>query len=220
MSSLQISSLRRASVLAACVATGALGIGVLPAAGTALAAVAQNQAPRSAVALATDPAGTGYAFFRGQGDALYLRTVRNGTWSGQTSLGGTIVGAPAAAFATMIGTPTVVVGARGTDNALWVRTLRNGTWSGWRSWGGSMSASPALAGASDGSIYAAVRGPDGSLLAAAMEPGTTAGVLVWENTWAAPFASAARRSGGQLIANGRIPIQAILASLEADEEGD
>jgi len=59
-------------------------------------------------------------------------------------------------------------------------------------------------------------------LAAAMDPGTTAGVLVWENTWAAPFASAARRSGGQLIANGRIPIQAILASLEADEtnEGD
>jgi Family of unknown function (DUF6325) len=57
-------------------------------------------------------------------------------------------------------------------------------------------------------------------LAAAMEPGTVAGVLVWENTWAAPFASAARRSGGQLIANGRIPIQAILASLEADEEGD
>ena len=52
-------------------------------------------------------------------------------------------------------------------------------------------------------------------LAAAMEPGTTAGVLVWENTWAAPFASAARRSGGQLIANGRIPIQAILASIEA-----
>ena len=61
-------------------------------------------------------------------------------------------------------------------------------------------------------------------LAAAMEPGSVAGVLVWENTWAAPFASAARRAGGQLIANGRIPIQAILASLEADEastsEGD
>jgi Family of unknown function (DUF6325) len=57
-------------------------------------------------------------------------------------------------------------------------------------------------------------------LAAAMEPGTTAGVLVWENAWAAPFASAARRAGGQLIANGRIPIQAILASLEADEKGD
>jgi hypothetical protein len=61
-------------------------------------------------------------------------------------------------------------------------------------------------------------------LAAAVEPGSTAGVLIWENLWAAPFASAARRSGGQLIANGRIPIQAIIASIEADEasatEGD
>src|SRR3982751_491918 len=61
-------------------------------------------------------------------------------------------------------------------------------------------------------------------LAAAMDPGSTAGVLIWENLWAAPFASAARRSGGQLIANGRIPIQAIIASTEADEaattEGD
>ena len=61
-------------------------------------------------------------------------------------------------------------------------------------------------------------------LAAAMDPGSTAGVLIWENLWAAPFASAARRSGGQLIANGRIPIQAIIASSEADEatatEGD
>ena len=61
-------------------------------------------------------------------------------------------------------------------------------------------------------------------LAAAMDPGSTAGVLIYENLWAAPFASAARRSGGQLIANGRIPIQAIIASIEADEalatEGD
>jgi hypothetical protein len=61
-------------------------------------------------------------------------------------------------------------------------------------------------------------------LATAMDPGSTAGVLVWENTWAAPFASAARRSGGLLIANGRIPIQAIIASIEADQatatEGD
>jgi hypothetical protein len=55
-------------------------------------------------------------------------------------------------------------------------------------------------------------------LAAAMDPGSTAGVLIWENLWAAPFASAARRSGGQLIANGRIPIQAIIASIEADDE--
>jgi hypothetical protein len=55
-------------------------------------------------------------------------------------------------------------------------------------------------------------------LAAAMEPGSVAGVLVYENLWAAPFASAARRAGGQLIANGRIPIRAIIASLEADAE--
>ena len=56
-------------------------------------------------------------------------------------------------------------------------------------------------------------------LAAAMEPGSTAGVLIWENLWAAPFASAARRAGGQLIADGRIPIQAIIASIEADRVG-
>jgi hypothetical protein len=55
-------------------------------------------------------------------------------------------------------------------------------------------------------------------LAAAMEPGSTAGVLIWENLWAAPFAAAARRSGGQLIATGRIPIQAIIASIEADQQ--
>jgi hypothetical protein len=59
-------------------------------------------------------------------------------------------------------------------------------------------------------------------LAAAMDPGSTAGVIIWENLWVAPFAAAARRSGGQLIANGRIPIQAIIASIEADAaiEGD
>ena len=57
-------------------------------------------------------------------------------------------------------------------------------------------------------------------LAVAMEPGSVAGVLVYENLWAAPFASAARRAGGQLIANGRIPTQAIIASLEADDSLD
>jgi hypothetical protein len=54
-------------------------------------------------------------------------------------------------------------------------------------------------------------------LAAAMAPGSVAGVLIYENLWAAPFASAMRRAGGQLIANGRIPIQAIIAAIEADE---
>jgi hypothetical protein len=53
-------------------------------------------------------------------------------------------------------------------------------------------------------------------VAEAMEPGSTAGILVWENLWAAPFASACRRAGGQLIAGGRIPTQALLAAVEAD----
>jgi hypothetical protein len=52
---------------------------------------------------------------------------------------------------------------------------------------------------------------------AALEPGTTAAVLVWENRWAAPIAVALRRSGGQLVASGRIPVQALLASLDAAE---
>jgi hypothetical protein len=61
---------------------------------------------------------------------------------------------------------------------------------------------------------------DITAVAAAMEPGSSAGVLVWENTWAAPFGAAVRRAGGQLVASGRIPIQAIVAALEADEDED
>ena len=53
--------------------------------------------------------------------------------------------------------------------------------------------------------------------AGALENGTVAGILVWENRWAAPVASALRRSGGQLAASGRIPVQAIIASLDASE---
>ncbi len=51
----------------------------------------------------------------------------------------------------------------------------------------------------------------------AIKPGTVAAVLVWENRWAAPVATALRRSGGQLVASGRIPVQAILAALDAAE---
>jgi hypothetical protein len=51
----------------------------------------------------------------------------------------------------------------------------------------------------------------------ALEPGSIAAVLVWENMWAAPFGSAVRRSGGQLVASGRIPIQALVAAVEADD---
>ena len=59
---------------------------------------------------------------------------------------------------------------------------------------------------------------DVTSLAAAIEPGSSAGVVVWENNWAAPFASAVRRSGGQLVASGRIPTQALLAAIEAEQQ--
>ena len=53
-----------------------------------------------------------------------------------------------------------------------------------------------------------------------LEPGSSAGILVYENVWAGPFAAAVRRGGGQLVANGRIPIQAMLAALEAADAAD
>ena len=73
--------------------------------------------------------------------------------------------------------------------------------------------------------FAAFEGASSGLLgyedlqeaAAALEPGTSAAVLVWENRWAAPVAAALRRSGGQLVASGRLPIQAIIAALDAVE---
>ena len=52
---------------------------------------------------------------------------------------------------------------------------------------------------------------------AVLEPGTSAAIIVWENLWAAPVAIALRKSGGQLVASGRIPVQAILAALDAVE---
>jgi dihydroorotase-like cyclic amidohydrolase len=54
--------------------------------------------------------------------------------------------------------------------------------------------------------------------AEALEPGTSAALLVYENRWAAPLAAALRRSGGQLVASGRIPVQAVIAALDATEE--
>jgi hypothetical protein len=50
-----------------------------------------------------------------------------------------------------------------------------------------------------------------------MGPGTSAALLIYENTWAAPFAVAMRKSGGQVVSSGRIPIQQMLAALEAAE---
>jgi len=55
--------------------------------------------------------------------------------------------------------------------------------------------------------------------AAALEPGTSAALLVYENSWAGPFAAAVRRSGGQLVASGRIPTQALIAALDDAEAG-
>jgi len=51
----------------------------------------------------------------------------------------------------------------------------------------------------------------------AVEPGNSAGILVYENTWAAPLATEIRRGGGRLVAGGRIPIQALVDSLDAIE---
>lgn len=52
-----------------------------------------------------------------------------------------------------------------------------------------------------------------------LEPGSSAGILVYENRWAAPFAAALRRGGGQLVASGRIPVQDVLAALDTTEAG-
>jgi hypothetical protein len=54
-------------------------------------------------------------------------------------------------------------------------------------------------------------------VANAVEPGSAAAILVWEKRWAAPFGSAVRKVGGQLVASGRIPVQALLAAAEANE---
>jgi hypothetical protein len=52
---------------------------------------------------------------------------------------------------------------------------------------------------------------------AVIEPGSSAGIIIYENRWAAPFAQALRRGGGQMVASGRIPVQAVMAALDATE---
>ncbi len=54
----------------------------------------------------------------------------------------------------------------------------------------------------------------------AMEPGTAGAILVYENTWAAPFATALRKTGAQLVAYGRVPINAIIATLDELEAAE
>jgi uncharacterized membrane protein len=75
---------------------------------------------------------------------------------------------------------------------------------------------PALA-AFEGAASGLVDDEDLEEAAEVLEPGTSAALLVYENRWAAPFAVAVRQSGGQLVANGRIPIQAVVAALDAAE---
>ncbi len=60
-------------------------------------------------------------------------------------------------------------------------------------------------------------GEDVTRLATALDPGSVAGVVVWENLWARPFASVARRCGGQLVAIGHIPLQDIADAFVAEE---
>src|SRR3954454_11223156 len=75
----------------------------------------------------------------------------------------------------------------------------------------------------DGATSGLLGSDDVADAAEALEPGTAAGVLVYENVWATPFATALRRSGGQLVGSGHIPVQALVAaldSLEADEQAD
>jgi hypothetical protein len=55
---------------------------------------------------------------------------------------------------------------------------------------------------------------------AALEPGASAAILIYENTWAAPFATALRKTGAQVVANGRIPVNSIIAALDELEQSE
>jgi uncharacterized membrane protein len=82
---------------------------------------------------------------------------------------------------------------------------------------GDLGPAAAAFAAFDGASSGLVDEDDLRDAASALEPGTAAAILIWENLWAAPVATALRRSGGQLVASGRIPVQALVASLDALE---
>jgi hypothetical protein len=69
----------------------------------------------------------------------------------------------------------------------------------------------------DGASTGLISPEDLEEAAAVLENGTSAAVMIWENRWAAPVAVALRRSGAQLVASGRIPVQQIIAALDAIE---
>jgi hypothetical protein len=72
----------------------------------------------------------------------------------------------------------------------------------------------------EGASSGLLGGDDYDEAGSAIEPGCSAAILLFENTWAAPFASALRRGGAQLVANGRIPVNAIIAALDELESAD
>jgi hypothetical protein len=61
---------------------------------------------------------------------------------------------------------------------------------------------------------------DHAEVGAELEPGASAALLIYENAWAAPFATALRQSGAQLVAGGRIPVNDIIAALDELEQAE
>jgi len=78
---------------------------------------------------------------------------------------------------------------------------------------GELGGFAAFAGASSGLLGA----DDQAQAAAALEPGTVAALIVYENAWAIPFIEGVRASGGELIASARIPAQDVMDALDALE---
>lgn len=72
----------------------------------------------------------------------------------------------------------------------------------------------------DGAASGILRPADLEEAATALDPGTSAGVLVYENLWAAPFAAAVRRAGGYVAATGHIPISELIEALDAVEAAE
>ncbi|HEX2771606.1 MAG TPA: polysaccharide deacetylase family protein [Micromonosporaceae bacterium] len=165
----------------------------------ALAAVPANQAPTAAAALAPRADGSHAVFYRGQDDAVYQRSLANGAWGPQSSLGGLIVGAPAGAST---GTSTHVLAARGRDSRLYLRTY-SGTWSGWQSLGGVLSAAPAVVAASDGRQDVFVRATDNSLYTRTKPAGGS-----W-SAWTGLGGSLASAPAAVALAPGRIDVFAV-----------
>lgn len=163
----------RAAIHRAGTRRAAAGLAVLTAATVVLpgqpssAAVPASQGPTSSVALAADPAGFEYAVYRGEDGGVYLRTHRDGVWSGQSALGGRVAGAPAVAVAGN----TVVLVARGGDDAVWSRTSTQGSWGPWQRVGGGLSAAPAVVGDAAGRVDVLARGADDALWTVGRPPG-------------------------------------------------